>query len=151
MKQDDWDVRSNDSEEFTSSIHQRTEELYRIPDGEPDEDGFLELPALVLRDIVVFPRMISPIFVTPGSNLLAIQDAQYNFQTMVSLVQRDPDMDEPTPEDLMPIGVELAVGRLLNMPEGNSSALVQGRRRMEIVEYTQVEPFFRVRVKVVEE
>ncbi len=140
MKQDDWEVRSNDPEEFTSSIHQRTEELYRIPDSETDEDGYLELSALVLRDIVVFPRMISPIFVTPGSNLLAIQDAQYNFQTMVSLVQRDPEVEEPNPEDLLPIGVELAVGRLLNMPDGNNSALVQGRRRVEIVEFTQIEP-----------
>ena len=151
MKQDDWEVRSNDPEEFTSSIHQRTEELYRIPDSEVDEDGFLELPAVVLRDIVVFPRMISPIFVTPGSNLLAIQDAQYNFQTLVSLVQRDPEIDDPDPEDLLPIGVELAVGRLLNMPDGNNSALVQGRRRMQVVEFIQVEPFFRVRVKVIDE
>jgi ATP-dependent Lon protease len=151
MKQDDWDTRANEGEEYSSSIHQRTEELYRIPDSELDENGCVELPVLVLRDIVVFPRMISPIFVTPGSNLLAIQDAQYNFQTMISLVQRDADMEDPTPEDLMPIGVELAVGRLLNMPDGNNSALVQGRRRVEVLEFTQVEPFFRVKARVVEE
>ena len=151
MKQEDWEMRSNDGEEYGSSIHQRTEELYRIPDSELDDDGCVELSVLVLRDIVVFPRMISPIFVTPGSNLLAIQDAQYNFQTMVALVQRDSEMDDPTSEDLLPIGVELAVGRLLNMPDGNNSALVQGRRRMEIVEFTQLEPFFRVRVKVIQE
>jgi ATP-dependent Lon protease len=151
MKQDDWDTRTSDGEEYTSSIHQRTEELYRIPDGELDENGCIELPVLVLRDIVVFPRMISPIFVTPGSNLLAIQDAQYNFQTMISLVQRDSEMEDPSPDDLLPIGVELAVGRLLNMPDGNNSALVQGRRRVEVLEFTQVEPFYRVKARVVEE
>ena len=104
MKQDDWDTRTNEGEEYTSSIHQRTEELYRIPDSELDENGCVELSVLVLRDIVVFPRMISPIFVTPGSNLLAIQDAQYNFQTMISLVQRDSEQEDPSPEDLLSIG-----------------------------------------------
>ena len=69
MKSEDWNHRTDDSEEFSSSIHQRTEELYRIPDAEPDEDGCIDLPVLVLRDIVVFPRMISPVFVTPGPNL----------------------------------------------------------------------------------
>ena len=151
MKQEDWDTRTNDSEEYTSSIHQRTEELYRIPDSDLDENDCVELSVLVLRDIVVFPRMISPIFVTPGSNLLAIQDAQYNFQTMISLVQRDADLETPSPEDLLPIGVELAVGRLLNMPDGNNSALVQGRRRFEILEFTQIDPFFKVKARIVEE
>ncbi len=151
MKQDDWDTRSNEGEEYTSSIHQRTEELYRIPDSDLDENGCIELAVLVLRDIVVFPRMISPIFVTPGSNLLAIQDAQYNFQTMISLVQRDSEQEDPSPEDLLQIGSELAVGRLLNMPDGNNSALVQGRRRVEVLEFTQVDPFFRVRARVIEE
>ena len=151
MKQDDWDTRTNDGEEYTSSIHQRTEELYRIPDSELDENDCVELSVLVLRDIVVFPRMISPIFVTPGSNLLAIQDAQYNFQTMISLVQRDADIETPSHEDLLPIGVELAVGRLLNMPDGNNSALVQGRRRFEVLEFTQIDPFFKVKARIVEE
>lgn len=150
-QQEDWDTRSGDPEEYTSSIHQRTEELYRIPDSEVDQEGCVELAVLILRDIVVFPRMISPIFVTPGSNLLAIQDAQYNYQTMIALVQRDSEAEEPTPEELLPIGVELAVGRLLNMPDGNNSALVQGRRRVEVLEFTQLEPFYRVRVRVINE
>ena len=142
MKTDDWNTqRTEDSEEFSSSIHQRTEELYRIQDGEPDQDGCLDLPVLSLRDIVIFPRMISPVFVTPGPNLLAIQEAQFNFQTMISVVQQDSEVEDAGPGDFLPIGVELAVGRLLNMPDGNNSALVQGRRRFEILEFTQTEPF----------
>jgi ATP-dependent Lon protease len=150
MKTDDWNnQRSEDSEEFSSSIHQRTEELYRIQDGEPDQDGCLDLPVLALRDIVVFPRMISPVFVTPGPNLLAIQEAQFNFQTMISVVQQDSEVENAGPEDFLPIGVELAVGRLLNMPDGNNSALVQGRRRVEILEFTQTEPFMKAKVRVI--
>ena len=72
MKSDEWFPRQENSEDYSSSLQQRTEELYRIPDGEPDEEGLIDLAVLVLRDIVVFPHMISPIFITPGPNLLAI-------------------------------------------------------------------------------
>ena len=151
MKSDEWFPRQENSEDYSSSLQQRTEELYRIPDGEPDEEGLIDLTVLVLRDIVVFPHMISPIFITPGPNLLAIQEAQFNYQTMIALVQRDADVETPKPEDFLQFGVELAVGRLLNMPDGNNSALVQGRRRVEVVEITQTEPFFRVRARPIEE
>ncbi len=151
MKSDEWFPRQENTEDYSSSLQQRTEELYRIPDGEPDEEGLIDLAVLVLRDIVVFPHMISPIFITPGPNLLAIQEAQFNYQTMIALVQKDADVETPKPEDFLPFGVELAVGRLLNMPDGNNSALVQGRRRVEIVEFTQLEPFFRVRARPIEE
>lgn len=150
MKADNWSKQS-EGEEYSSALHQRTEELYQVPDAIPDDKGQVELPVIVLRDIVVFPHMVSPIFVVPGANLLAIQDAQYNFETMIAMVQRDPDVEEPNPEDLLPIGVEIAVGRLLNMPDGNNSALIQGRRRVEVLEFTQTEPYYRVRAKVLEE
>ncbi len=151
MKNDDWSQRSDNPDEFATVMHQRTEELYRIPNGEPDLDGLIECPVLILRDIVVFPRMVSPIFITPGPNFQAIQEAQANFSTLVALVQRDSEVEEPQPEDFLPIGVEVAVGRLLNMPDGNNSALAQGRRRVEVVEFTQDDPFYRVRVRPIDE
>ena len=66
---------------------------------------------------------------------------------MIALTQRDPDVDDPGPQDFFPIGVELAVGRLLSMPDGSSSALVQGRRRVEVVEFIQMEPFLIARAR----
>jgi ATP-dependent Lon protease len=146
----DW-FPQQDGEDFNNTLHQRTEELYQIPDSEPNEEGFVELTAVVLRDIIVFPRMISPIFITPGSNLLAIQEAQNNFQTVISLVLKDTEKENFTPDDMLSIGMELAIGRLLNIPEGNSSALVQGRRRVEIVEYLQTEPYYKVKAKIIED
>ncbi len=151
MRSDDWFQAADNSEEYASALYQRTEELYRVPDSTPDDEGLIECPVLILRDIVVFPHMIAPIFIVPGPNLLAIQDAQYNFQTVIALVQSDPEVDEPCPEDFLPIGVEMAVGRLLSMPDGNSSALVQGRRRVEVVEFTQLEPYYRVRARPIYE
>ena len=152
MNSEDWFAQMDSSDDMTSTaLHQRTEELYAIPEGVPDDEGILECPVVVLRDIVVFPHMIAPIFITPGSNLLAIQDAQFNFQTVIALVQRDPNKESPSPEELLPIGVETAVGKLLSLPDGNNSALVQGRRRVEVVEFTQLEPFYRARVRLIDE
>lgn len=147
---DDWS-RSDMPEDYTSGLHQRTEELYRILDAEPDQDGLIEGPVFVMRDMVVYPRMISPVFVEPGANLLAIQEAQLDETTMIGLVQQDADVEDPGPEDFMPIGVEIAVGRLLSLSDGNSSALVQGRHRVELVEFTQTEPYFRARVRPIYE
>jgi ATP-dependent Lon protease len=150
MKHDDWFLRDED-DDFGEALHRRTEELYSVPDALPDEDGLIDCPVLPLRDLVVFPRMVSPIFVGRESSLIAIEEAQAEEQTLVALVQRDPEVEEPGPTDFLPIGVEMAVGRLLNMPDGSSSALVQGRRRVEVLGFTQEEPFLSVRARRVYE
>ncbi len=151
MKSEDWFPKQENNEEYSSSLHQRTDELYRINDSKPGEDGLIECPVLMFRDIVVFPRMISPVFITPGPNMLAILEAQHNVQTMIGMVQKDPENGEPEPDDFLPIGVEIAAGRLLNMPDGNGSALVQGRHRVEIVELIQTEPFYVAKARQISE
>jgi ATP-dependent Lon protease len=116
-----------------------------------DEDGCIEALVLPLRDIVIFPHMVTPVFVAREGSLLAIREAHDRNQTVIGLTQRDPDLEEPGADDFLPIGVELAIGRLLSMPDGSSSALVQGRRRVEVVEFTNVSPVLRARVRVVVE
>ena len=146
MNQHDWSMKDDD-EAFNLALSQRTEELYRIPNLESDEEGLIEVCVLPLRDMVIFPRMVSPVFVGRESSLMAVQDAQKNNQTVIGLIQRDPDIEEPGADDFLPIGVEMAVGRLLNMPDGSSSALVQGRRRVEVTEFTCLKPFLKVRCR----
>src|SRR5574342_72680 len=144
----DWD---EEEDNFDLTLSQRTEELYRIPNREPDEDGMIEAAVLPLRDLVVFPRMVSPIFVGREGSLLAVQEAQRKEQTVIGLTQHDPDLDNPGPDDFLVIGVEMAVGRLLQMPDGSHSALVQGRRRVEVVEFIRTTPYLMVRVRVIME
>jgi ATP-dependent Lon protease len=146
MRYDDWYSRDSE-EEFGDALHRRTEELYVIPDALPDEEGLIECPVLPLRDMVVFPHMVSPVFLSQESSLQAAEDSQLHDQTVVALVQRDPDVDDPKPEDFYLIGVEMAVGRLLSMPDNSSSALVQGRRRVEVIEFVQEKPFYIVRAR----
>jgi len=144
----DW----NDEEDnFNLALSQRTEELYRIPTMEADADGLITAFVLPLRDLVIFPRMVSPIFVGRETSLLAVQEAQMNNQTVIGLTQRDPEIDEPGVADFLNLGVEMAVGRLLQMPDGAHSALVQGRRRVEIVEFVRTSPYIKVRARPVYE
>ncbi len=145
MKNNDWYMHEED--DFGEALHRRTEELYGVPDALPDEEGLIECPVLPLRDVVIFPHMVSPIFVGRETSLLAIEEAQANDQTVIALTQADPDVDDPGPDDFLTIGVEMAVGRLIDMPDGSNSALVQGRRRVAVVEFTQIEPYLRVRAR----
>ncbi len=150
MKENDWYLRDED-DDFGEALHRRTEELYSVPDSLPDEDGLIECPVLPLRDLVVYPHMVSPVFLSEEKSLLAVEEAQLNDQTVIALTQRDPDEDNPGLNDFFPVGVEMAVGRLLSMPDGSSSALVQGRRRVELVEFTQEEPYLIARARPIYE
>ncbi len=146
---DDWD--DEDEEDFTMAISQRTEELYRVPNHETDKDGVFEALVLPMRDLVVFPRMVSPIFVDNEAALLTLQTAQERNQTVIGLTQKDPEQNAPKAGDFLAVGVEIAVGRLLTMPDGNSSALVQGRRRAQVLEFTRLTPYIKVRARVINE
>jgi ATP-dependent Lon protease len=148
MKNSDWYYR-DDENDFGEALHRRTEELYNVPDATPDEDGLIECPVLPLRDLVIFPHMVSPIFMSQEASILAVEEAQLSDSTVIALTQRDPDNDDPGSQDFFPIGVELAVGRMLSMPDGSSSALVQGRRRVEVVEFSQQDPYLVVKARPV--
>ena len=140
---------NEEEDNFELTLSQRTEELYRIPNRELDEEGMIQAAVLPLRDLIIFPRMVSPIFVGREASLLAVEEAQQKGLTVIGLTQTDPDEDMPGVDDFIPIGVEMAVGRLLSMPDGSHSALVQGRRRVEIVEFVRTKPFLVVRARVI--
>ncbi len=140
-----------EDDNFDLTLSQRTEELYGVPNTEPSTDGLIEAVVLPLRDMVIFPRMVSPIFVGRSSSLLAVQEAQTKGKTVIGLTQKDPEVNEPGADDFLPIGVEMAVGRLLQMPDSSQSALVQGRRRVEIVEFLRVKPYLKVRARIINE
>jgi ATP-dependent Lon protease len=73
MSQPTW---NEEEDNFDLTLSQRTEELYRIPNMEPKADGLIEAAVLPLRDMVIFPRMVSPIFVGREASLLAVHEAQ---------------------------------------------------------------------------
>jgi len=147
---DDWPT-GNGNDDYSAALHQRTEELYRISNAISDDDGVIVLPGVVLTDLVIFPHLTLPVFLAPGPNLLAIQEAQEFVQPVIGLMKREWELDFPDSGTYLAVGVEMVVGRILSLPDGNSSALVQGRRRVEILEVDETGPFPVVKAKVIEE
>ncbi|MCE7947554.1 MAG: endopeptidase La [Chloroflexi bacterium CFX4] len=122
-------------------------DFYHVQDAETNADGLIEAALIPLRDLILYPNMVSPLFVGRDRSLAAISAAQGKVQTIIGVGQRDPNQPDPRPEDLFDYGTEMALGRLLRMPDGTTSVLAQGRRRVQIVEYIQSEPYYRVKAR----
>jgi len=116
-----------------------------------DRDGLMEAALIPLRELVIFPNMVTPLFVGRDRSLEAIEAAQQRHETVIVAAQIDPDVEEPRADGIYTIGTEVALGRTLRMPDGTTSVLVQGRRRVEIVEYTLTEPYYRVKARPISE
>ena len=145
MPQPDW---NEEEDNFNLTLSQRTEELYRVPNLEADEEGLIEAAVLPLaRSGRLSAHGLARSLSGAKPSLLAVQEAQAKNQTVIGLMQKDPEVEDPKPADFLPIGMEMAVGRLLSMPDGSSSALVQGRRRVEIVEFMRTRPYLKVRAR----
>jgi ATP-dependent Lon protease len=151
MNDEKWFPQSEDDNDLLGNIHQRTEELYRVFNHETDETGSFVSPAFLLQDIIVFPRMISPIFITDDASKMAIEAAQNQNQTAIAIFPGEIDREKGSDEAYLPIGMELAIGRMLDMQGGNHSALVQGRRRVEIIHVIQDAPYIIVEARPVPE
>ena len=108
----------------------------------------IDAPLLPVRDTVLFPHMVSPLFVGRDRSIKAIEAAQAGHESMIVVAQRDPENEDPRPEDFYTIGTEVLVGRSLRMPDGTTSVLAQGQRRAEILEFVQTEPYYRVKVRL---
>jgi len=105
----------------------------------------IEAPLLPLRDMVMFPRMVTPLFVGRDRSIEAIEATYELGESLITVAQRDADVMEPGPEDLFTFGTEVDIGRMLRLPDGTISMLSQGFRRVQIVEYVHLEPYIRVR------
>ena len=115
-----------------------------------DTDDNADLPVLPLINTVLFPHMVAPLFVNRERSLAAVEDAMVSGRTIITLAQRSTDADDSNPAELYTVGVETAIGRVLKLPDGTTSILVQGKRRVRIVEWTQTEPYLRARVEPIE-
>lgn len=149
MNDEDWKSSLDDHEELIGNIHQRTEELYRIASWEEDQNGLITSPAFLLKDVVVFPHMISPVFLFDEPARIAVEAAQAQNKTAIALFLVDEEVSLDTLNQFLPIGMELAVGRMLTLQGGERSALVQGRCRVEIVKILEYEPYLVVQARPV--
>lgn len=116
-------------------------------DTKASEHGgdMVEYPLLAVRDAVVFPHMMIPLFVGRDRSLRAVDEALNDDHCIIIVTQKEPEIREPTPEDLYAVGTIASIARTLRMPDGTTSILVEGLQRAKIVEFTQTHGFYRVK------
>jgi ATP-dependent Lon protease len=104
-----------------------------------------ELPVLPVRNSVLLPRMVAPLFIDREPALKAVEAAMAVDHTILIVAQRSEHISDPVPQDVYDVGTECVISRVLKMPDGATSVLVQGMRRFRIQRWTQRAPFGRVR------
>jgi len=110
-------------------------------DESKDEDGPSHLPLLALKNTVLFPGIVIPITVGRDRSLKAIQKAHEGDKFIGVLSQRDIEVEYPGREDVYEIGTVARILKLLKMPDGSSTAIIQGRRRFQLLEMTAEDPY----------
>ena len=108
-------------------------------------------PVLPLRDIVVFPHMIVPLFVGREKSVRALEEVMRDDRQILLASQRDATEDEPSPEGIYAVGVLANVLQLLKLPDGTVKVLVEGRSRVTVTGYTEREEFFEASAEPLEE
>jgi len=109
------------------------------------------LPLLAVRDVVVFPNMVLPLFVGRESSVLAIEAALAQERLLFLATQRDQAMENPEPEDIYQLGTVSLILRMLKLPDGRLKILVQGKEKARIKEFLQTRPYFQAALEVVSE
>jgi ATP-dependent Lon protease len=122
-----------------------------IADG---EDGDLEnveipenVPILSLRNTVLFPGVVLPISIGRPRSIQLIKDAYRNDKIVGTVAQKDPDLENPGFNDLHSVGTIGQIVKLLEMPDGSTTAIIQGRKRMILNELVSDDPYFVARVR----
>src|SRR5659263_332057 len=137
-----------------------------ILDGEGDiipiiadgDDGELEdvvvpdsIPILSLRNTVLFPGVVLPISIGRPKSIQLIKDAYRNNKIVGTVAQKDPDIENPEFQDLHTVGTIGQIVKLLEMPDGSTTAIIQGRKRMVLQELISDDPYFIAKVKTIPE
>ncbi len=108
-------------------------------------------PVLPLRDIVVFPHMIVPLFVGREKSVRALEDVMKDDKQILLVTQKNAAQDDPTPADIFTVGTVGTVLQLLKLPDGTVKVLVEGVQRATILKFTDLEDFFQAYAQVMED
>lgn len=105
-----------------------------------------ELPILPLRNNVLFPGVVIPITVGRDKSIKLIKEAYSGKKTIGVVSQRDVEVEDPNAEDLYSVGTLAQIIKLLQMPDGSTTAIIQGKKRFRMVQMMQVDPYFKASV-----
>ena len=111
----------------------------------------MRVPLLPLRDIIVFPHMVVPLFVGRQKSIRALEEAMGKQKSILLAAQKDAKTNEPTEEDIYRIGTLGTVVQLLRLPDGTVKVLVEGKKRARIGKYVDDGEFFLVDAEALDE
>ena len=141
--------------QFSSDIESEAEFIPLITQEEEEsmnkQDFPEELSILPLRNNVLFPGVVIPITVGRDKSIRLIQDANKGDKIIGVVSQKDQDVESPELKDLHKVGTVAQIIRMLKMPDGSTTVILQGRRRFKLVKETQSEPYLKSTIKLLEE
>ncbi|MFN4811616.1 MAG: endopeptidase La [Bacteroidota bacterium] len=140
-----FDQIADDEAEFIPLLSTEDEEQMnaeKIPDV---------LPILSLRNTVLFPGVVIPITVGRDKSIKLIKDAYKGDKIIGVLSQKDDKIEDPSPNDLNKIGTVAFIVKMLRMPDGNTTVIIQGKKRFEMKEVVQQEPYLKATIVPFEE
>ncbi len=118
-----------------------------LNEAESDNDEEMEIPAelpiLPLRDTVLFPGVVLPITVGRDKSIQAVNEAYKSNKLVGVVAQKDSNVEDPTVNDLEDIGTIAKVVKLIKMPDGGTTVIIQGKKRFKITSITSEDPFFK--------
>ena len=116
-----------------------------------ERENRIEIPVLALRDVVVYPHMVIPLFVGREKSIRCLEAAMDNDKQIFLAAQKDASVDEPESEDIYNVGTIATILQLLKLPDGTVKVLVEGSVRGQVESYEQSEPYFVATVSKIED
>ena len=129
-----------DNPEFMPLFSKQDEEDYGKMEN-PEE-----VPVLTIRNTVLFPGVIFPITLGRDMSIKLVREAAKKDKIIAVVAQRNPEVEDPAQEDLYEVGTLAHIIRTMRMPDGTTTVIIQGRKRIHIDEYTQKEPYFKAKI-----
>src|SRR5213595_22134 len=123
----------------------------RDPRETPPQAGGLRVPLLPLRDIIVFPHMVVPLFVGRQKSIRALEEAMNKQKFILLAAQKDAKTNDPAEDDIYRVGTLGTVVQLLRLPDGTVKVLVEGKKRARVTRYLSNAEYFLVEAEAVEE
>ena len=112
--------------------------------------GVVEIPVLALRDVVVYPQMVIPLFVGREKSIRCLDLAMENDKQVFLVAQKDAAIDDPKAEDVYSTGTVATILQMLKLPDGTVKVLVEGAQRAKINKFVETEEYFSAEIEYVE-
>ena len=107
-----------------------------------DSDERIMIPAISLRDVVVFPSMVIPLFVGREKSIIALNKAMDSSKEIVLITQKKAEIDDPDINDLFKVGTLAKILQLLKLPDGTVKVLVEGLKKIDIRDIKNLDCFY---------